>query len=550
MEFLFNGCMYNQKGVLLVLKKTIFILSIITVSISILGFTIKNNEEKLNQTEEQTNKDYNLNITWVNTDKTNFIARHEQTGNDNRYVVEYMEDGLTYPLVINKETGEVIKTKKYDGIYDFTEGMAAVYYADRELFNGGGYTIDNYRCGFIDTDGNEVIATIYDRAYPFSDGLAEVEKEGKFGYIDHDGKLVLPLEYDFVQPFRKGYAAVKKTDDNGNEVWGIIDKKGCFKALEGVAGISAFNNGIARAWRNNAEIFINTDGNEVNTLNTKPEILNKYDVVRNFVEGRAVVAKSVYPEWQTKYGVIDEVGNEIIPMEFSYISDYCEGMTSVNLNRGKNAYFDINGNKVTPFKYDVTQNFHELCSVVGIGNYKEGSLVLGVINKYGNEIVPLIFNHISNIYDGYALIGYENGDNQYVKTSKKIGILKLPENYDLDNGTTKFISVLINDKKVYFDQDPIIHSNRVLVPIRAVMESMGANVAWDENNYVTVTKGDRKIELTIGETEALLNGEIVYLDVPAEIISGRTLVPVRFIAQCLNYNVEWNPDTQTVSITE
>lgn len=532
------------------LKKSFIILTvIITIFILILGFNRRiQNEEQLKLVEEQINTEYGLDITWVNTDQTDFIVRYEHTGNDNRYVVEYLKDGLTYPLVINKETGEVIKTEKYDGIYDFTEGLAAVYYADRKLLNGGKqYTIDNYRCGFIDIDGNEIIPTIYDRAYPFSDGLAEVEKDGKFGYIDHDGKLVLPLEYDSVQPFIGGYAAVKKVDDIGNEVWSIIDKKGNLKILPGVNGISAFNDGIARAWRKGVEIFIDTDGNEVKTPNIKSEVLDKYDEVRNFVEGRAVVAKSVYPQWQTKYGVIDEEGNEIIPMEFSYIYDYCEGMTSVNFNLGKSAYYNIDGKKITPLKYDVTRSFHQSSAVVGIGNYKDGSLLQGAINKHGNEIVPLIFNDISDFYEGYALVGFENGADQVMKTSKKLGILKLPENFNIDNGSTKFIKVLIDDEEVYFDQDPIIYSNRVLVPIRAVMESIGANVEWDNNN-ITLTKDNTNIEITIGETEVLLNGEILNLDVPAQIISGRTLVPVRFISQCLNYNVEWNQDTQTVNV--
>lgn len=534
------------------LKKIVqIIIIIIVVFVSILGCNSSkiDKKEELNSLEKQTNTESDLDITWVNTEKTDFIIRYEHTGDNNRYVVEYLEDGLTYPLVVNKETGEVVKTEKYDGMYGYTEGLAAVYYADRQIFDDGRhYTIENYRCGFIDVDGNEVIPTIYDRAYPFSDGLAEVENAGKFGYISHDGNIVLPFEYESAQPFRDGYAAVKKIDENGKDVWGIIDKKGNFKLLEGITGISAFNDGIARAWRKSEEIFIDTKGNEVKIPDTKSEILDKFDEVKSFVEGRAVVAKLVYPQWQTKYGVIDEEGNEVIPMDFSYIYDYCEGMTSANLNLGKNAYFDIDGNKVTSFKYDVTRNFHEGVAIVGIGKYKDGNLVQGAINKYGNEIVPLIFNDISDFYNGYALVGFKNGDNEFIKTSKKIGILKLPENYDKDNGSIKFIKVLINDEEIYFDQDPIIYSNRVLVPIRAVMESMGANVEWDENNNVTVTKDNTIIEITIGETEAFINGERLNLDVPAQLISGRTLVPVRFIAEYLNYNVDWNQDTQTVKI--
>lgn len=534
-------------------RKVVYIkaISVIAiVSIFVFQSSIRDKEE-LNVAEKQTSTDVlGMDITWINSDESDFILRHEYTGDFNRYVVEYLKDNLTYPLVINKESGEVIKTAKYDGIYNYTEGLAAVYYADRKVLdNGKHYTIDNYRCGFIDTEGKEVIPTIYERAFPFSEGLAEVERRGKFGYIDHLGRVVIPFEYESSQPFRNGYAAVKKIE-NGKEVWGIIDKKGDFKELEGITGISAFTDGIARAWREYEEIFIDVHGKEVEIPDLKLSFLNKYSEVRNFKEGRAIVSKSDYPLWQTKYGVVDGLGTEIIPIEFSYIYDYCEGMTSAVLNLGKSAYFDIDGKKTTPFKYDYTRNFHEGAAVVGMGSYKDGSLVEGAINKHGNEIVPLIFNDISDIYDGYALVGLENGDNENVKTSKKIGILKLPDNYDNDDGSTKFIKVFINDKEVFFDQDPIIYSNNVLVPIRAAMESMDADVVWDEKNKVTVTKDNTIIEIAIGEEDALVDGERVKLDVPAQIISGRTLVPIRFIAKSLNYSVDWKEDTQTVIIVK
>jgi len=519
---------------------TVIILNLIT------GCSEKLDMYEMDATEKYFAENYpELEITWVHTDKTDFDIRYDETGNNNRYVVDYMKEGLSYPLVINKKSGEVIETADYDGICDYTEGRAAVYYCDRKLFKDGGYTVDNYKFGFIDTDGNEVIPTVYDRAYPFSEGLAEVQIENKFGYIDYDGNIVLPLEYTSSQPFRGGYAPVSKIE-NGIEICGIIDKKGNFKEVKGAESISAFNNGVAQAWGNFGEIYIDVNGNEVEdptTVNT--EIANKYDEVREYKEGRAVVGV-----WQKKYGVVDEEGYIIIPVEYSYIYGYCEGMTPVNLNRGKDAYFDINGNKVTPFKYDATRDFHEGAAVVGIGNYMDESLTVGVINKYGNEIIPLIFDFISDFYGGYALVGYGNGDNKYVSTSKKIGILKLPKDFNKDDGSTEFISVTLNGSEILFDQDPIIDLDRVLVPIRAIMEATGAKLIWNENGEVTVLKDDTKIELKIGEKQAFLNGESYDLDVPAKIVSGRTLVPVRFIAQCLDYNVEWNQDTQVVTISQ
>ncbi|GEM_PF-742366 len=540
-------------GIRLMLKiNKLKIIIMIAITLNLLTGCEKSNMYEMDATEKYFAENYpELEITWINTNKTDFNIKYENIGNNDRYIVNYVKDGLYYPLVINKKSGEVIKTADYDAIYDYTEGRAAVYYCDTKLLKDGGYTVDNYRSGFIDVDGNEVIPTIYERTHPFSEGLAEVKRGDKFGYIDYDGNIVLPLEYTSSQPFRGGYAAVSKIDGNGIEIYGIIDKKGNFNEVKGAKSISAFNNGVARAWRDFGEIYIDVNGNEVkDTEAVNDEIAKRYDKVSNYKEGRAVVVDEVWPEWQNKYGVVDEEGNIVIPVEYSYIYDYCEGMTSANLNRGKNAYFDIEGNKVTSFRYDITRDFHEGVAVVGIGSYKDGSLAEGVINKHGNEIIPLIFDFISDFYGGYALVGYENGNDKYVSTSKQIGILKLPKDFYKDDGSTEFISVILNGSKIFFDQDPIIDSDRVLVPLRAIMEAIGAELTWNESGEVTVLKSGTKIELKIGEKQAFLNGEKCDLDVPAKIISGRTLVPVRFIAQCLNYDIEWNQDTQTINISQ
>lgn len=92
-----------------------------------------------------------------------------------------------------------------------------------------------------------------------------------------------------------------------------------------------------------------------------------------------------------------------------------------------------------------------------------------------------------------------------------------------------------------FDQPPVLKEGRTLVPMRGIFEAMGMQVNWDEaSQKVTATSADKTIELTIGSTEAFANGEAIALDVPAEIISGRTMVPVRFVAESSGYRVHWN----------
>jgi len=112
------------------------------------------------------------------------------------------------------------------------------------------------------------------------------------------------------------------------------------------------------------------------------------------------------------------------------------------------------------------------------------------------------------------------------------------------------ISVLYDGKRIGFDQLPVIENGRTLVPLRAIFEKIGAEVEWNgETRTVTASKDGTVISLTIDSTTAAKNGETVTLDVPAKIINGRTLVPVRFVSDCFGVGVEWNKNIQSVILT-
>jgi len=111
-------------------------------------------------------------------------------------------------------------------------------------------------------------------------------------------------------------------------------------------------------------------------------------------------------------------------------------------------------------------------------------------------------------------------------------------------------TVFYNGEKIKFDQIPVIDNGRTLVPLRAIFEKIGAQVEWDgETQTVTATKDDVTVSLTIDNTQAVKNGEEITLDVPAKIINGRTLVPVRFISDCFGVDVAWDGTMQRVTLT-
>ncbi len=94
-------------------------------------------------------------------------------------------------------------------------------------------------------------------------------------------------------------------------------------------------------------------------------------------------------------------------------------------------------------------------------------------------------------------------------------------------------------------------TSRTLVPARGLFEAIGATVNWTpENRAVTVTKDGLEIKVSIDSTLAFKNTKAVVLDQPAVIKGDRTYVPLRFIAESLDLDVDFNENTTTVVIKE
>jgi len=114
----------------------------------------------------------------------------------------------------------------------------------------------------------------------------------------------------------------------------------------------------------------------------------------------------------------------------------------------------------------------------------------------------------------------------------------------------------VNGNVQMMDAPPVVRDGRTLLPIRYVAQPLGAAVGWDAVEQKTsVTLGGKVIELWIGENRAMVNGREEFIDpdnpdvVPIILPPGRTMLPLRFIAEKLGCEVGWDGQTSTVTVT-
>lgn len=112
------------------------------------------------------------------------------------------------------------------------------------------------------------------------------------------------------------------------------------------------------------------------------------------------------------------------------------------------------------------------------------------------------------------------------------------------------INVIIDGQQVNFDgQRPTVIDGRTLVPVRGVFETLGFDVEWNPyTQAATLTNSDYVVVVTIGNAVFTTNGVGYILDVPAQIIGGSTMLPIRAVLESVGYYVDWNADTHTVII--
>lgn len=111
------------------------------------------------------------------------------------------------------------------------------------------------------------------------------------------------------------------------------------------------------------------------------------------------------------------------------------------------------------------------------------------------------------------------------------------------------LRLVIDGMPVESDTAPYIYGERTMVPFRAIGETIGAVVGWDDNSKMaTYQWRGQYVQVTLESPNAFVNGTWTELDEPAQLTNSRTFVPVRFVAESLGCEVDWDAATRTVII--
>lgn len=389
--------------------------------------------------------------------------------------------------------------------------------AGNEFKDGRLAVLRSGKYGFVDEQGKEVIELKYDFVKDFEEGLARVNLNDKWGFVDTNGNEIIPIIYDEVFNFHNGKAKV-----NLNGKYGFIDTKNNILLPLEYDFIGDLHENRYCVRRNDKYGYIDQELNLI--------IPTTYEGASFFVNGYATVKKN------NRWGAIDVQGNIVIPFEYSGLGDYGDGLFAAIGNNGKWGYVDLDNQLVIPYEYKYVMPFVDgFAEVSSFGFGYE----TGMINKSNFAVVPLIYNDISN-YGNTIVCNY--GEKTYIRVNHYISMNINNPVMNVDS-TEKYIDV---DKNVV----PIIIGGRTMLPIRAIIETMGGQILWDEvTQAITIRYNNNLIILHLNQLTANVNGRNKTMEVAPTVLNGRTVLPLRFVAENLGCDVFWGNSTQKVLIT-
>lgn len=327
--------------------------------------------------------------------------------------------------------------------------------------------------GYSNFNKKLVIDCLYDKAEPFLEERAVVQKNGLWGVINPKGEVICNHQYEDIDDFKNGLAAVKKSGK-----WGFINLDGKVQIPLIYDNVLPFSDGLAAVQLNGKFGFIDFSG--------KPITKIAYENCDSFSDGFALVKEGGF------HGLIDKEGKEVVPCISCIPVEYSEGLAVVSLvnpdedlnptaqqikdyepgvlrgyvDKGvlvlkdknghtfdseslmlaaqnhKCGYVNINREVAIDFKYDMAFPFHEGLACVCVDSK------FGFIDKEGKWAIEATFEDAGDFHCGLAKVK-KNGKWGYLDNNCEIVIdFIYDEAYDFHEGYAKIVRSQFGDEKV------------------------------------------------------------------------------------------------------
>lgn len=300
--------------------------------------------------------------------------------------------------------------------------------------------------GYINKEGQIVLAPRFLWARNFGDRLARVGVAGGVDYVNKTGKAVFRFKgpgKDETHGFRNGLAGLKT-----GKKWGFIDEKGRSVVKPQFAMVGDFFEGRAAvtldpgtapsgAGAGSAKWgYIDKTGKMV----VKPDfglfVLQGNTTTGDFHEGLAAV------QLGGKWGYIDQTGKLAVPANFTYASFFSEGVAMVQIS-GRIAYIDKTGKVAIKTDYIKGGNFKGGLAPVGTADK------YGYIDKSGKLAIPLRFEGAADFAEGLAAVKVQGRWGYVDKKGETIVEPQFDEVLPFDRGLAP---VALRGKDGYIDK--------------------------------------------------------------------------------------------------
>jgi len=228
--------------------------------------------------------------------------------------------------------------------------------------------------------------------------------------------------------------------------------------------------------------------------------------------------------------------DRITPVDNFYVT------RAVDISITKSAGFQAQLGKAARLVFSFNDIDHKRASQMNTG-LSVGHFRIGYWDNSGRSWIDLPSQVFWNGSSGVVEAETYQGAGRYAL------IWSFKEDTKLSPFADEAIRVMVDLKTVPTAVPPYIKDGRTMVPLRVVAENLNASVEWIESDSrIDLTRKTDKIQLWIGKTEALKNKDTLNLDVSPEVVSGRTFVPLRFVAEALGAKVTWDDATQTAKV--